>query len=647
MVETHRGHVGAQERRYRKLIENIRDSVTVVDASGAPIWTSAGSRGDLGYDSAFWTDANLFDLVHDDDRAEIDQALIRLINDPTTVLDGEVRLREPDDSYRHVGFRAVNKLSDADIAGIVITARPIDHEVRLRHERESRQSELEQALAERARFIADLSHEMRSPLHAIMGLAELIESSDHLEPSLERHVRSISRESQALRVMLDELLDFSKISANRLDLLSEPISPGAIVDAVAESQNQVASAKNLSFSVGIGASVPLVVLGDEHRVRQVLVNLVSNAIKYTDTGTVGLTVQAIDATTVEFAVTDTGPGIPEDAWPTLFEPYRQAREQDTTKGTGLGLVITKRLVELMGGSLTFETSPDGTTFTATIPFAEARRRTDRALTAPDNQNHTPLEVLVVDDSEVNLMLAENQLERLGHQPTTVEGGLAAIELLARRTFDLVLMDWHMPHIDGLETTRRIRSSEPEGQRIPIIATTASVMAGDRETCMNAGMDDYLPKPVSLSDLSTMISRWTPETLSEDHHLDNEAQGIDRLVEELGDPEIVRSVIEAFVAEVPGWRESLTTGTASGDFVGARRAAHTLKSTAQLLGASRLATLGSDFDSTEDSSELSAKLPALLAELETATEQLQTLQSELCSTTNHEPQDLGEGERTAP
>lgn len=637
MVETHRNDVGAEERRYRKLIENIRDSVTVVDGTGAPIWTSAASRGDLGYDTAFWTDANLFDLVHDDDKAEIDQALVRLIDDPTTVLDGEVRLREPDDSYRHVGYRAVNKLSDEDIAGIVITARPIDHEVRLRRERESRQSELEQALAERARFIADLSHEMRSPLHAIVGLAELIQSSDGLEGSLERHVRSISRESQALRVMLDELLDFSKISANRLELLSEPFSPGVVVDAVAESQNQVARSKNLSFSVAISASVPLVVLGDEHRLRQVLVNLVSNAIKYTDTGTVGLAVQTLDANTVEFAVTDTGPGIPEDAWSSLFEPYRQAREQDTTKGTGLGLVITKRLVELMGGSLTFETSPEGTTFTATIPFAEARRRTDKALAVPNNVSNVPLDVLVVDDSDVNLMLAENQLERLGHVPTTVDGGMAAIELLATRNFDLVLMDWHMPHIDGLETTRRIRSSEAEGQHIPIIATTASVMAGDRETCINAGMDDYLPKPVSLSDLSRMIDRWAPKASSQDHEFDNGSQGIDRLIDELGDPEIVRSVIEAFVAEVPGWRESLTTGTASGDFVRARRAAHTLKSTAQLLGATDLAALGADFDSTDDSSELPGKLPALLAELEMATEQLRTVQSELSSTTNQEPQ----------
>ena len=651
VVEATRRDAGAEERRYRKLIENIRDTVTVVDASGTTIWTSASQRGDLGYRDEFWSGANLFDLVHPDDRAEIDDGLLRLLSEPTTIANGEVRLREPDGSYRHVGYHAINRLSDVDIGGIVITAHPIEHEVRLRSEREERRIELERTLAGRARFIADLSHEMRSPLHAIVGLAELIEGSDELPPKLERHVRSISKESHALRVMLDEFLDFSKLSANRLELLTEPFSPGAVVDAVAESQSPVARSKGLDFHVEIATSVPLVVLGDEHRLRQVLVNLVSNAIKYTDAGHVKVGVSQPESGELEFRVTDTGPGIPEESWPGLFEPYHQARQQDTTKGTGLGLVITKRLVELMGGALNFETSGQGTSFRAAIAFPEARRKSDVAVAQPlqqrDEVEGSALDVLIVDDSEVNLMLAHSQLEKLGHTPTMVTSGASAIELLASRQFDLVLMDWHMPHMDGLETTRRIRANEPDSNRIPIIATTASVMAGDRETCLAAGMDDYLPKPISLSDLGAMVARWSPDATAAGLEPEPAINGLEGLINELGDPEIVSSVIGAFLAEIPGWRESLTSGIESGDFDRARRAAHTLKSTAQLLGATELSTQGAQFEATDEPAQLVEQLPTLVAALDAAKARLQTVQSELAVEAGREATGPDTEERKTP
>ena len=629
VVEPTSHAVGVQERRYQKLIENIHDTVTVVDQTGAPIWTSASARGDLGYGTDFWKTANLFELVHPEDRENIERNFARLLGSPTSITDGEVRLRQPDGSFRHIAFRAVNRLDDPDIAGLVVTARPIDDEVRQRLERRSRQEELEQALAQRAQFIADLSHEMRSPLHAIVGLTELALSSSDLSPTLDRQIRSINEESQALRVMLDGLLDFSKISANRLDILSEPFSPGAAIDAVARSQGPSARAKQLSFTASIDASVPLVVLGDEHRLRQVLVNLVSNAVKYTRTGSVSLTAKLKENDHIEFSVVDTGPGIPEEAWATLFEPYRQAHEHHTTKGTGLGLVITKRLVELMGGTLRFNTSSDGTTFAASIPLPIGRRANDAVAIDPTRERSmSSLHVLVVDDSAVNLMLAQSQLEHLGHRSTTVDNGPEAIDMLAKKRFDLVLMDWHMPHMDGLETTRLIRSAEVDGNRIPIVATTASVMAGDRETCLDAGMDDYLPKPVSLADLAGMIGRWSGTDTDTDPVGGDGTSEIRALIDELGNPAIAQSIIEAFVAEVPGWRSDLQEGTASGEPVLARRAAHTLKSTAQLLGAHELARLGADFEATQSDAELASKLPALLTELSEATDRLRSISEQL-------------------
>lgn len=625
----------ALQRRYRKLIENISDTVTVVDAEGVSIWTSAAARGDLGYEAEFWGQADLFGLAHPDDRAAIEQGLVDILRATGVVVDGEARLRRPDGTYRHVAYRAVNRLDDPDISGIVITARPIDAEILVRQERIERQAELEAALTHRAQFIADVSHEMRSPLHAIVGLTEIIVSSDELAPALRRQLQSIEREARALRLMLDELLDFSKISANRIELRSEPFSPGAVMDAVGASHGSTARERGLDFRVAIDPSLPLVLLGDEHRLRQVMVNLVSNAIKYTDTGSIELSARYDRDGRLELAVADTGPGIPEAAWPTLFEPYLQARARDSTKGTGLGLVITKRLVELMDGELHFDTSPAGTVFRVRVALGEGRRRSDRLAVRgiPEAQAARGLEVLVVDDSEVNLMLASSQLERLGHNPTTVESSEACLELLSRAAFDIILMDWHMPEIDGLEATKRIRATEGSERRTPVIATTASVMAGDRETCLAAGMDDYLPKPVSLQDLARMIERWAPTDRRAISPEANKTSGVEALLNELGDEEIVKAVLATFLGELPGWRDDLTKGVETDDLPRARRAAHTLKSTALMLGATELSAQCASFesatqpDAAQSQPKLTALLGDLITELDRANERFHTMHRE--------------------
>jgi len=361
-----------------------------------------------------------------------------------------------------------------------------------------------------------------------------------------------------------------------------------------------------------------------------MVNLVSNAIKYTETGGIELSARYSDDDRLELAVADTGPGIPESSWPTLFEPYRQAREQDFSKGTGLGLVISKRLVELMEGELDFETSTEGTVFRVSVALPEGRRHTDRLAIEGVAEPDAPrgLEVLVVDDSEVNLMLARSQLERLGHRPTTVDSGEACLELLSRAGFDIILMDWHMPHLDGLETTARIRASEQPDRRTPIVATTASVMAGDRARCIDAGMDDYLPKPVSLADLAQMIERWAPTERRAVTPETSETSGVDALIAELGDIEMVKAVLATFLGELPSWRDDLDQGVHTDDLPRAHRAAHTLKSTALMLGATDLSVHCASFESaTRSQATLAALLPDLLHELDQASERFHAMHHE--------------------
>ncbi len=592
----------SDERRYRKLIENIHDTVTVVDATGRTIWTSAVANGDLGYVPNFWNHADLFSLVHPDDRPDIEGRLSRLLAATTVRSTGEVRLRNPDGRYTHVAYSAVNRLDDGDIGGIVITARPIDAEIEERTKQAERRQELEKALADRSQWVAGLSHELRSPLHAIIGLTELVRGSAALDRANQRLVETISEEASALRVMIDSLLDYSKIGANRMELVTEPFSPAVVLDAVRESHLRAATAKGLRLRVDIDAALPLAVLGDEFRFRQIIVNLLTNAIKYTEVGYVDVAARRLrtsdrndEMVSLMFAVSDTGPGIPAEAFDTLFEPYRQVRTADAQQGTGLGLSITKSLVELMGGSLNFESSPEGTTFTCEIPFQRARRMADVAGRPVEKGRSATgaLSVLVVDDSEANRVLARSQLERLGHQATVAVGGREAIDRLERESFDVVLMDWHMPEVDGLEATRRIRAAEIE-EHVIIIATTASARSGDRELCLAAGTDDYLAKPIALADLSAMLERWSGErAIGQEVERPErlvESSAIDQLCADLGDVSLVAVVISTFLDELEPRLQNMSAAAPAGDVEVIRREAHTIKSTAAMFGAVELAAV---------------------------------------------------------
>ena len=454
-------------------------------------------------------------------------------------------------------------------------------------------AELEEALADRSRFITRLSHEMRSPLHAIQGLAEVLLGSATVEAIDRHHIESIDREAHVLRRMIDDLLDLSKIGEGHMELQVAAFMPAAVVDSIGLTNRPQAERKGLELLVEISPDTPRVVLGDEYRLRQILVNLISNAIKYTDSGSIVLTVAPGAGDILRFDVADTGRGIPPEKAELLFEPYSQMQPADTNIGTGLGLTITKMLVELMGGRITFVSSTSGTTFTCEIPLRKGRRATDRVSSGlQPSGNSAPVKILVVDDSEVNQILASAQIKRLGHEFDLASSGPEAIAMIHKTIYDLVLMDWHMPEVDGLEAALQIRALGDEVVQPTIVAMTASVTAGDRDRCLAAGMDDYLPKPVSLSDLGAMIDRWkgtgstTPSDLQVTADtIDDDA--IERLIEDLGDRSVAHSLVITFLTELSRWRGELEAGVSSGDLETARRAAHTVKSTAAMLGAMSL------------------------------------------------------------
>lgn len=577
-----------------KLLSNVLDSVSVFGPNGKPIWASLEHRTALGHDRSFWRSNSFLDLVHPDDQPAIraNQELVE--REPGAVVHGRARVLADTGVYETVSFSAVNHMDDPDIDGVVLIVRPNPDEP---HDRDELEQERQRVSGRQTDMIARFSHEIRSPLHTILGTAELLATAPDLSEEQRTHLQTITNESQVLRVMIDDILDLSRLSAGQMELTPEVFSPAAVVDDVGRSFGLACADKNLDFDVRVATDVPPAVRGDALRLRQALVNLVSNAVRYTNEGCVRLEATRNTDGSIRFEVGDSGPGIPSSVRARIFEPF--TRGDEGQGGTGLGLTITKQLIELMGGTLGFETGDDGTSFWCNITFGQARRASDihphppPAIVKAGNSIH----VLVVDDSEVNRLLASSQLERLGYGFQTAESGEEALERLESEDFDAVLMDWHMPGLDGLEATRRWRAGEMSPHPLPIITMTASAMAGDRERCLDAGATDYLSKPVSITDLGSTLARWTgagramTDDLDEPSHENEPGHDDDKfraLVEDLGNIDIVRSVVHAFVDLVPQYRQSARRGLESGDAEAIRRCAHTVRSTAVMLGADDLA-----------------------------------------------------------
>jgi PAS domain S-box-containing protein len=360
-----------------------------------------------------------------------------------------------------------------------------------------------------AAFIAGVSHEIRTPLNGVIGLA------DHLlttEMDAEQHadLYTLKTTGDQLVAMLDDIIDYSRIGHGRLELDSTEFELLPVVHGVASLFASRAFDRGVRLRVSIDPLTPAWVIGDPTRLRQILSNLMSNAVKFTERGSVVITVDAHDGD-VTFAVTDTGIGIHASALDRIFEPFRQADSTTSGQfgGSGLGLAICRQLVELMSGHISV-TSVDGagSTFTVVVPLPATNPPGPdggERLAAPPRDAR----ILLVEDNAVNRRVAIAMLERLGFAAQVASDGAAALDRWRADTYDLILMDCQMPRLDGYEATERIRLAEPDGTRVPIIALTAGTMVGDRERCLAAGMDDYLSKPLNVTVLGAMLDAWLP------------------------------------------------------------------------------------------------------------------------------------------
>ncbi len=474
------------------------------------------------------------------------------------------------------------------------------------------QEEAEEANRAKSEFLANMSHELRTPMNGILGMGELLLDSN-LDTEQMQLVKTLHSSGDNLLQLLNDILDISKVEAGDLTLEDVPYDTNILLQEMIQLFIPIATQQQLELKFNIQENVPKVVVGDPARLQQILRNLISNSLKFTEEGNVAVNL-AVANNELYFQVKDTGIGVPEDKLEMIFEKFSQADTATTRKygGTGLGLAITKELIAMMGGRIGVESTPGfGSIFYFTVPInlpaEDAKPINTTVENDSDELSEIPadLKILAVDDHPINIFFLQKLLKKIGLKNVDIAAnGVEAVEKAAEKDYDIVFMDCQMPELDGYQATQKIRESETD-KHLPIVAMTANAMVGDREKCIKAGMDDYISKPVKIEKVTKAIRKWamSSEAITEEAAPVEQAEAAETPVDlehfrmfTDGDVDDEIMLCGMFNDQAKEVLQELKDSCADGHSESWRKATHKLKGAAANLGANKLSGLAQQAES---------------------------------------------------
>ena len=630
------------EQRFRDFVETSADWYWEQDAELRFTEIETGPATSKGYDLSASIGRRRWEC---NGAAAPPEAMARHIDDCTA--------RRP---YRDFRFTTTNKFGrvrhfsvsgrpifDANgvFAGYRGTGRDVTAEVHAREALVEAKSRAEAAAQAKSQFLANMSHEIRTPMNGVLGMSEILLTTE-LTARQRRIAETITGSGRDLLRIIDDILDVSKIEAGKLAIEATEFAPARLVDEVVELFSNQAAKKGLALDVALSADLPTNVSGDPLRLRQVLSNLIANALKFTERGKVSVSARIVagppQQTLCRFEIVDTGIGMDAATKERVFEAFTQA-DQSTTRrfgGTGLGLTICRNLVKLMGGEIGAHSAPhQGSTFWFTVPFGTAAVQGapstgDAQQPTAEGETVAPVSiaqgatVLVVEDNPVNREVARQAFEFLGVPVEMAEDGDAALAAWRRQRFAAIFTDCHMPGRDGFDTARAIRAEERKTgtPRVPVIAMTADVMPEMRARCFAAGMDDYVVKPFKMSELRAALMRWLPNAANAGEAVrptvDCAVLDNIRALQRPGAPDLVRKVLGMFLETLPAQIARLAEAQRNGDSAELRFVAHSLKSSSGNVGAVELRHLCEQLERdvrTNGAGDFAALVAAIVAEHE--------------------------------
>ena len=586
-----------KEKFYKDVVEDGSDVIFVVDFNLDILYHNPSVHHTIGYDSL--VGQNFIEYIHPKVKNSVLEAFEISKSHPYNS-NIEFKFLCGDDTYKYLEFNSINLKFKDGIDGLILDCRDIS-------ERKKDQEELINAQKAKEQFLANMSHEIRTPINGIVGMVNLLsESATSVEQA--NYLNAIKSSADNLKVIINDILDFSIIESGKLKLEKIGFNLNYQVQSVIDSFMVQAKEKRLSIEVKNDDKKEIILLGDPVRLSQILINLINNAIKFTHKGKIIIDISSSEPldniTNVTFKVIDTGIGIDKEKVNSIFDTFKQADESITRKfgGTGLGLTISKQLVELQGGKISVSSELNvGTTFTFVIPYTPGSnediivsemdvlsfkaKKTVRSLAG--------MRVLLVEDNDINRMYAATILKKWHCEIDEAENGQIALEKLRKQDYELILMDIHMPILDGIEAARSIRTSfaKPKSE-VPIIAFTANALKGDKDKYLDAGMNAYISKPFMPDELFHIMAKFykpgensngpsASETITDLTYLRKMSSN---------DESFVQEMVNSFIEKTPEIIEQINQANEDEDWQEVANLAHKLKPNLAFMGMDSLKNL---------------------------------------------------------